>query len=53
MEKILNEADDLVKKQLPENSQQKRIVRIMQEICDTREVNIFKSPLPDTWKGFF
>ena len=40
MEKILKEADDLVKKQLPENSQQKRIVRVMQGICDTREVNI-------------
>ena len=40
MEKILKEADDLVKKQLPENSQQKRIVRVMQGICDKREVNI-------------
>ena len=40
MEKILKEADDLVKKQLPENSQQKRIVRIMQGIYDKREVNI-------------
>ena len=40
MEKILEEADDLVKKQLPENSQQKIIVRIMQEICDKRELNI-------------
>ena len=40
METIIKEADDLVKKQLPENSQQEIIVRIMQEICDTREVNI-------------
>ena len=40
MEKILKEADDLVKKQLPENSQQKRIVRIMQGIYDKRELNI-------------
>ena len=40
MEKILEEADDLVKKQVPENSQQKIIVRIMQGIYDKREVNI-------------
>jgi predicted transcriptional regulator len=40
VEKIIKEADDRVKKQLPENSQQKIIVRIMQEICDKREVNI-------------
>ena len=40
VETIIKEADDLVKKQVPENSQQKRIVRVMQGICDTREVNI-------------
>ena len=40
METLTKEADNLVKKQLPKNSQQKIIVRIMQGICDTREVNI-------------
>ena len=40
VEKILKKAYDLIKKQLPENSQQKIIVRIMQGICDKREVNI-------------
>lgn len=40
VEQIIKEADDRVKRQLPENSQQKIIVKVIQEICDKREVNI-------------
>lgn len=40
VDQIIKEADDRVKKQLPANSQQKIIVKIMQEICDKREVNV-------------
>lgn len=40
VEQIIKEADELVKRQLPENSQQKIVVNIIQEICDEREVNI-------------
>ena len=40
METLTKEADNLVKKQVPENNQQKIIVRIMQGIYDKREVNI-------------
>jgi len=37
---MIKEADELVKGQLPENSQQKIVVNNIQEICDEREVNI-------------
>ncbi len=40
VEQIIKEADDLVKRQLPENSQKKLVVTIIQEICNEREVNI-------------
>ena len=40
VETLTKEADNLVKKQVPENNQQKIIVRIMQGIYDKREVNI-------------
>ena len=37
---IIKEAYDRVKQQSPENSQQKIILKIMQQICDTKEMNI-------------
>jgi len=40
VEQILNEADELVKRQLPENSQKNRVVALIQEICHDRGVNI-------------
>jgi len=36
VEQIIKEADDLVKRQLPENSQKKLVVTIIQEICHER-----------------
>ena len=38
--RLFKEADNRVKRQLPESSQQKIIVKIMQEICDKKKVNI-------------
>ena len=40
VEQIIKEADNRLKRQLPESSQQKIIVKIIQEICDKRDVNI-------------
>jgi putative transposase len=40
VEQILNEADELVKRQLPEYSQKDIAASIIQEICNEREVNI-------------
>ncbi len=40
VERIIEEADDGIKRQLPENSREKRIVEIMQEVCDSMGVNI-------------
>jgi len=40
VEQIIKEADNRVKRQLPKNSQQKIIEKIIQEICDNRGVDI-------------
>jgi len=40
VEQILNEADELVKRQLPENNQKNIVVALIQEICHERGVNI-------------
>jgi putative transposase len=40
VEQIIKEADELVKRQLPEHSQKDIAVPIIQEICNEREVNI-------------
>jgi len=40
VDQIIKEADNRIKRQLPESSQQKIIVKIMQEICEKKEVNL-------------
>ena len=39
VDQIIKEADDRIKRQLPEHSQREIIVTIIKEICDHREVN--------------